>query len=1010
MTKLTNEPPSMIAEYFNKFNEYKKRFGDKIFLLWQCGSFYEVYGLKRNNITDHYLQEFSRILECQIAKRGNFDSVPLEMAGSTICKPLQKYIPKLLDEGYTVVVWEEYAEQMIKKRKIKLRREKGVYSPSTNIESSNRNISNYCCVIWIEQYTGDAFNKLPYFHCGVALIDNFTGQSKLFEFHYQNNNIHNSTAFDDLERFISIYNPSETIFIHNYEKQYKINDIVAFIGLTSDKIHIISLLDDTELRNKSIKCGKEGFQRELFDTVFKISDYNLFMKQTQMDVYIHSANAYCFLLDFITQHNKELLKCIGEPKYEQTSDNVHLATHCLTQLNIINTEQSTNNKFSSVLSMMNRCKSAMGRRRMKDLILHPSTNVSYLNNEYDIMDYMKEHMSLEIVLEYRKELNSIRDVEKLYRKIILNVLKPYELPMIYYTLVSFLKTYNTMSEYKTIKTYLHEKSLDVNKTSKIIDDIATIVDLFDKMVIIDNCMEDPKKIINIFNRNIYIDLDTAEKKQIEHRQQLNTIQEFISSLINEPVRVHSTEKHEIYIKLTSKRCEKLQKSIISYLNKYNTSGKEKNLLLTFKSQYDGQTVEFELDLHHFKYTTATSGNKKINSPILNQLYIHMMQDASNMKELIKIHFNKFNDILKTHYNEFTNIIQYISNVDILFNKTFLAMKYNYCRPVIEDRHETVSYLTAENMRHALIEHLNKEEAYVPNDISLEVDKNGMLLYGTNAVGKSSLIKSIGISIVLAQSGMFVPCSSFVYFPYKSVFTRILGNDNIFKGLSTFAVEMCELRTILTNCCENSLVLGDELCSGTEIDSALAIFASGVNYLCKKKATFVFATHFHDLVNIPRIQELLQQTLVMYHMSVQYDKSSDMLIYKRKLEKGSGEGMYGLEVCKSLNMPDDFIDLAYNIRIANKNQSILDKSQSRYNANIIKNKCGMTNCNNKADDIHHLNPQEYSNKQGFFKDKWFHKNHSSNLVPICKICHLNITKNKIVHRKTKTSRGIVLMEE
>ena len=175
----------------------------------------------------------------------------------------------------------------------------------------------------------------------------------------------------------------------------------------------------------------------------------------------------------------------------------------------------------------------------------------------------------------------------------------------------------------------------------------------------------------------------------------------------------------------------------------------------------------------------------------------------------------------------------------------------------------------------------------------------MLLYGTNAVGKSSLIKSIGISIVLAQSGMFVPCSSFVYFPYKSVFTRILGNDNIFKGLSTFAVEMCELRTILTNCCENSLVLGDELCSGTEIDSALAIFASGVNYLCKKKATFVFATHFHDLVNIPRIQELLQQTLVMYHMSVQYDKSSDMLIYKRKLEKGSGEGMYGLEVCLSL---------------------------------------------------------------------------------------------------------------
>lgn len=109
------EPASMTNEYFNKFEEYKKRFGNKIFLLWQCGSFYEVYGLKKNNITDHYLLEFSRILECQIAKKGMYQSVPLEMAGYTICKPLQKYVPKLLDEGYTVVVWEECGEETIKK-------------------------------------------------------------------------------------------------------------------------------------------------------------------------------------------------------------------------------------------------------------------------------------------------------------------------------------------------------------------------------------------------------------------------------------------------------------------------------------------------------------------------------------------------------------------------------------------------------------------------------------------------------------------------------------------------------------------------------------------------------------------------------------------------------------------------------------------------------------------------------------------------------------------------------
>ena len=80
----------------------------------------------------------------------------------------------------------------------------------------------------------------------------------------------------------------------------------------------------------------------------------------------------------------------------------------------------------------------------------------------------------------------------------------------------------------------------------------------------------------------------------------------------------------------------------------------------------------------------------------------MMQDASNMKELIKIYFYKFNNELKTYYNQFTNAINYISNVDILFTKSFLATEYNYCRPVIKDKYDNVSYLEAKDMRHVLI--------------------------------------------------------------------------------------------------------------------------------------------------------------------------------------------------------------------------------------------------------------------------------------------------------------------
>ena len=124
----------------------------------------------------------------------------------------------------------------------------------------------------------------------------------------------------------------------------------------------------------------------------------------------------------------------------------------------------------------------------------------------------------------------------------------------------------------------------------------------------------------------------------------------------------------------------------------------------------------------------------------------------------------------------------------------MITKFNYCKPQIIDNEN--SFVEFEKIRHCLIEQLNTQEIYVTNDLDLGLNQKGILLYGTNAVGKTSIIKAIGISIIMAQAGLFVPCSIFKYKPYNYIFTRILGNDNIFKGLSTFAVEMSELRIIL----------------------------------------------------------------------------------------------------------------------------------------------------------------------------------------------------------------------
>ena len=256
---------------------------------------------------------------------------------------------------------------------------------------------------------------------------------------------------------------------------------------------------------------------------------------------------------------------------------------------------------------------------------------------------------------------------------------------------------------------------------------------------------------------------------------------------------------------------------------------------------------------------------------------------------------------------------------------------------------------------------------------------------------------------MAQAGLYVPAESFEFYPYKYIFTRILGNDNIFKNLSTFAVEMSELRTILRLADKNSLVLGDELCSGTESISAVSIFVAGVKTLNEIGCSFIFATHLHEIIDYEEIQ-----CCHLKHMSVIFDREKNLLVYDRKLKDGPGDNMYGLEVCRSLNLPETFLELAHNIRIKYNPQyaSILDRKQSHYNANKIVGQCEM--CNEKiGTEVHHLQHQKEANESNIIisKDTTFHKNHSANLITLCEKCHLEFHKLKnTMHKKVKTSKG------
>jgi DNA mismatch repair protein MutS len=376
----------------------------------------------------------------------------------------------------------------------------------------------------------------------------------------------------------------------------------------------------------------------------------------------------------------------------------------------------------------------------------------------------------------------------------------------------------------------------------------------------------------------------------------------------------------------------------------------------------------------------------------------------------QIFYKKLTEVYQSIYPtlsacSFNSIIFSIQQLDTLNTKCEVASLYNYSKPVIKMSDN--SFVSIKELRHVLIEHLEKNELYVANDIELGIKdgEQGILLFGTNAVGKTSLIKALGICVIMAQSGFYAPCQSMTYCPYEYIFTRIIGNDNIFKGLSTFGVEMSELRVILNQCNKNSLILGDELCSGTEIDSALSIFTAGLETMYSKNSSFIFATHFHEIQYFEEIKRMTR--IHMKHLKVQYNNASQQLIYDRKLMDGAGESIYGLEVCKSLQMPDDFLSRAYEIRnqYDTHHSNVLSFKQTKHSKDKLRTMCEF--CNKVVgNEIHHLQYQKNSNEREYIGG--FHKDHPANLASICESCHTHIHALNLVYEKKKTLEGYVII--
>ena len=662
----------------------------------------------------------------------------------------------------------------------------------------------------------------------------------------------------------------------------------------------------------------------------------------------------------------------------------------------------------------------------------------------------------------RSKLIGVKDLEKMNRQLLLAKLSPNHLYHLYLSLEIILNIETQMNESgkftKEWFAYFSDKmdtnlvvSIGNEKLRDLLKYIRFNVDLeaccgnssfssFDKPVVVD------EEITYIMNQ-----IETGEQAFSKMASNLNAL------LGQDWVRWKTTEKGTMSLELTKIRGGILQGKISEALDVGDSKSAGAG-----NAWLNGLTIKAERGEN-----SVCISNPELVAYSYKNVSLHEQLSSCSSKLYLRF----LNEFCSKWYDAMDWYAKYTGWLDVLVCKAFLAREYHYCRPVlssddsedcqkkkseqktnetdetdeidnneIEDsmistiscspqngceneneddggyendfnkNGENSSFVNAKGLRHVLIEHIQQREIYVANDLALcnsNENAKGCLIYGTNAVGKTSLIRSLGIAIIMAQAGFYVPCSSFVYKPYTALYSRILGNDNLFKGMSTFEVEMSELRVILREANSRSLILGDELCSGTEMESALSIFVASLEHLERRGCSFLFATHFHEIAYYPEIESLIQKGgLMMKHLTVHFDAKSGKLIYDRRLKSGPGNALYGLEVCKSLYLPLDFVERAYEIRrihgtsglaglrMDGETRSVisLENNPSVYNASKIRGiceKCGLE----MGEEVHHKIPQKLADSRGFIVSSEtggvFHKNHPANLMSLCHKCHLKM---------------------
>ena len=234
------------------------------------------------------------------------------------------------------------------------------------------------------------------------------------------------------------------IIISNFVDEKEIDYVISYAGITCSLIHKINILDK-DVNSEKIKriknCEKQIYQKEILNTFYKKKDDEICFLFYEHGI---ASQAFCFLLDFVYQHNPYLVYKLEEPIFENSSNRLLLANHSLKQLNILDDKENNyTGNYSSVLKMLNICITAMGKRKFQQLFLNPIKDGSLLQKEYDITEFLLTDLPI-FLNDWKSKLTEMKDLSKWERQIFLKKIVPRSFYQLYQNLKSIQELWSSI--------------------------------------------------------------------------------------------------------------------------------------------------------------------------------------------------------------------------------------------------------------------------------------------------------------------------------------------------------------------------------------------------------------------------------------------------------------------------------------------------------------------------------------------------------------------------------------